>query len=85
MIKQIMKDMGSVDASVAMKDTIFVVIIDTYFWGNNRNNTDMQQPKQNQFIGRGVMNIYKAGVTHCNYILYNACFTWMYCIIPLFR
>ena len=29
-IKQIMKDMGSVDASVAMKDTIFVVMIVTY-------------------------------------------------------
>ena len=29
-IKQIMKDMGSVDASVAMKDTIFMVMIATY-------------------------------------------------------
>ena len=59
-----------------------------YFWENHQNNTGTQKPKQNQFIGRGGMNIYDAGVigvTHYNYIPYNACFTGMHCIIPLFR
>ena len=56
-----------------------------YIWGNYQNNTDTQQPKQNQFIGRGGMNVYNAGVTHCDYIPYNACFTGMYCIVTLFR
>ena len=70
--------MGSIDALVAIKDTIFMVMVSSkYFWGNHQNNTDTQQPKQNQFIGRGGMNVYNAGVIHCNYIYipYNACFT----------
>ena len=71
-IKQALKDMGSVHAPAAMKDTIFIVMIaiySKYFWGNHQNNTDRQQPKQNQFIGRGGMNVYNAGVIHCDYIL----------------
>ena len=35
-----------------------------YFWGNHHNNTDTQEPKPNQFIGRGVINVYDAGVMH---------------------
>ena len=31
------------------------------------------------------MNVYNAGVIHCDYIPYNACFSEMYCIISLFR
>ena len=30
------------------------------------------------------MNVYNAGVIHCDHIPYNACFTGIYCIIPLF-
>ena len=30
------------------------------------------------------MNAYNAGVIHCDHIPYNACFTGIYCIIPLF-
>ena len=56
-----------------------------YLWGNNQNNTDTKQSKQNQFIGRGGMNVYNAGIIHCDYIPYTACFTGMYCIILLFR
>ena len=56
-----------------------------YLWGNNQNNTDTKQPKQNQFIGRGGMNVYNAGIIHSDYIPYTACFTGMYCIILLFR
>ena len=83
-IKQIMKVMGSIDASVAIKDTIFVVIIARYR-GNHQNKNDIQQPKQNQFVVRSGMIAYNTGVIHCDYIPYNACFTGMYCIIPLFR
>ena len=35
-IKQIMKDLESVDAPVAMKDTIFMVMIDTYIVNTSR-------------------------------------------------
>ena len=56
-----------------------------YFWGNHQNNTGIQQPKQSLFTGRGVMNVYNAGIIHCDYIPYNACFTGMHCIVPLFR
>ena len=56
-----------------------------YFWGNNQNNTDTDQSKQNQFFGKGGMNVYNAGVIRCDYIPYTACFTGMYYIIPLFR
>ena len=31
-IKQILKDMGSADTLVAMKDTIFMVMIAAYIW-----------------------------------------------------
>ena len=31
-IKQILKDMGSADTLVTMKDTIFMVMIATYIW-----------------------------------------------------
>ena len=55
-----------------------------YFWGNHQKNTDPQQPKQNQSIRRGGINIYNAGIIYCDYIPYNACFTGMYCVIPLF-
>ena len=41
-------------------------IYSKYFSGNHQNNTDTQQPKQNQFIGRGGVNGYNAGVTHCD-------------------
>ena len=60
-------------------------IYSKYFWGNHQNSTNMQQPKQNQSIGRGGMNIYNADLIHCDYIPYNACFTGIYCIISLFR
>ena len=60
-------------------------IYSKYFWGNHQNNTDTHQQKQNQFIGRGSMKVYDAGVIHCDYIPHNAWFTRMYCIIPLFR
>ena len=56
-----------------------------YFWENHQNNTDTQQPKPNQFIRRGSMNVYNAGVIHCDCIAYNACFRRMQCIVPLFR
>ena len=59
-----------------------------HFWGNRQNDNESkntQQSKQNQFIGRSGMNVYKAGVIHCDYTPYNICFTGMYCIIPLFR
>ena len=35
-----------------------------YFQGNHHSNTDTQQPKPNQFIGRGGMNVYNVGVIH---------------------
>ena len=60
-------------------------IYSKYFCGNHQNNTDTQQPKQNQFNGRGGMNVYNACVIHCKYIPCNTCFTGMYGIIPLFR
>ena len=48
-IKQIMKDMGSIYASVSIKSTILMVMIATYIatyivtsWGNHQNNTDTQ-------------------------------------------
>ena len=56
-----------------------------YFWGNHQNNTGIQQPKQSLFTGRVGMNAYNAGIIHCDYIPYNACFTGMHCIVPLFR
>ena len=40
--------------------------------GNHLKNTDTQQPKQNQFTGRGGINVYNAGVIHCDYIPNNA-------------
>ena len=39
-------------------------IYSKYVWGNDQNNTDTQQLKKNQFIGRGVMNVRYAGVIH---------------------
>ena len=41
-IKQIMKDMGSVDESATY---VHSYICSKYFWGNHQNNTDTQQPK----------------------------------------
>ena len=77
-----MKDMGSVDESATY---VHSYICSKYFWGNHQNNTDTQQPKQNQVIGRCSMNVYNACVIHCDYIPYNPCFTGMSCILPLFR
>ena len=80
--------MESVDGSVSMKNTIFIVMIATYTVntsGEIIRTILTPQPKQNQFIGKGGMNVYNNGVIHCDYIPYNACFTGMYCILPLFR
>ena len=85
---QITTDMESVDGSVSMKNTIFIVMIATYTVntsGEIIRTILTPQPKQNQFIGKGGMNVYNNGVIHCDYIPYNACFTGMYCILPLFR
>ena len=74
-------------ASVAIKGTICTVMVATYRVNNSGENirtTLTHKPKQNQSIGKGGMNVYNAGA-HCDYIPYNACFTGMYCIIPLFR
>ena len=88
-IKQIMKDMESVDASVAMKDTIFMVMIATHVVNTFGEiiRTILTHSIQNKIksLEEDGMNVYKAGLIHCDYIPYNACFTGMYCIIPLFR
>ena len=88
-IKQIMKDMESVDASVAMKDTIFMVMIATHVVNTFGEiiRTILTHSIQNKIksLEEDGMNVYKAGVIYCDYIPYNACFTGMYCIIPLFR
>ena len=90
-IKQVMKDMGSKDTLVAIKGIIFMVIVATQILNTSEEiiRTTMSQKtrsSQNKtFIGRSGMNVYKAGVIHCDYTPYNACFTGMYCIIPLFR
>ena len=60
-------------------------ICSKYFWGNHQNNTDTQHPNKTKSLEEDGMNVYKAGVIHCDYIPYNVCFIGMYCIIPLFR
>ena len=35
-------------------------------------------------IEKGGMNVYNAGVIHCDYVPYNACFTGVYCILYLY-
>ena len=55
------------------------------FWINHQINIKTHQPKSNQFIERGGLNFYNAGVIQWNYIPYQVDFTGMYCILPLFR
>ena len=81
-IKQIMKDMGSIDASVAIKGTIFMVMVATYIVNTSG---EIITTTLTHSCQRGGMNVYNAVVIHCDYISNNACFTGMYCIIPLFR
>ena len=86
-IKQIMKDMGSAERSVAVKDTIFMVMVATYIVNTSGEiiRTILTGSSQNKIIATGDMNVYNDGVIHCDYISYNACFTVMHYIIPLFR
>ena len=81
-IKQIKKDMGSIDASVAIKGIIFMVMVATYIVNTSG---EIITTTLTHSCQRGGMNVYNAVVIHCDYIPNNACFTGMYCIIPLFR
>ena len=82
-----MKDMGSIDAQVVIKGTIFMVMVATYMVNSSGEfiRTTMAHSSQNKTIGRGGMNVYNSGVKHCDYIPYNACVIGMYCIVPLFK
>ena len=55
------------------------------FWVNHQINIKIHQSKSNEFIGRDGLNFYTAGVIQWNYTPYQACFTGIYCIVPLFR
>ena len=82
-----MKDMGSIDAQVVIKGTIFMVMVATYMVISSGEfiRTTMAHSSQNKTIGRGGMNVYNSGVKHWDYIPYNACVVGMYCIVPLFK
>ena len=86
-IKQVMKDMGSAERSVEVKDTIFMVMVATYTVNTSGEiiRTILTGSSQNKIIGRGDMNVYNDSVLPCDYISYNTCFTVMHYIIPLFR